>query len=59
MVGLHQQPHRRAFRGFGVPQVTAAMEQVVDLLAERLNLSPLEIASETRWQGDKNAVGVT
>ncbi|WP_051957766.1 xanthine dehydrogenase family protein molybdopterin-binding subunit [Desulfobacter vibrioformis] len=32
-----------AFRGFGVPQVTAAMEQVVDLAAKRVNLSPMEI----------------
>jgi CO/xanthine dehydrogenase Mo-binding subunit len=49
-----------AFRGFGVPQVTAAMEQVVDMLAERLGLSPLEIRLRNAVRrGDKNAVGVT
>ncbi|NPA25067.1 MAG: molybdopterin-dependent oxidoreductase, partial [Deltaproteobacteria bacterium] len=32
-----------AFRGFGVPQVAAAMEQMVDLAAAECGLSPLEI----------------
>ena len=48
------------FRGFGVPQVTGAMEQVVDRMAERLALSPLEIRLRNAVRrGDKNAVGVT
>ncbi len=32
-----------AMRGFGSPQVNFAMEQVMDMAAERLGLSPLEI----------------
>lgn len=32
-----------AFRGFGVPQVAAGMEQAVDLMAERVGLDPAEI----------------
>jgi CO/xanthine dehydrogenase Mo-binding subunit len=48
------------FRGFGVPQVNAAMEQVVDLMARRLSLPPLEIRLRNAVErGDKNPVGVT
>jgi len=32
-----------AFRGFGSPQVNFAVEQLMDIAAERLGLSPLEI----------------
>jgi CO/xanthine dehydrogenase Mo-binding subunit len=35
-------PPAGAFRGFGVPQVTAALEQLVDELAGRAGLDPLE-----------------
>ena len=31
-----------AFRGFGVPQVVIAQEQMLDMLADKLNLDPLE-----------------
>ena len=31
-----------AFRGFGVPQTVIAQEQMIDMLAERLGLDPLE-----------------
>jgi CO/xanthine dehydrogenase Mo-binding subunit len=49
-----------AFRGFGVPQVTAAMEQMIDMLAARLGLSFLEIRlRNVVRRGDKNPVGVT
>lgn len=49
-----------AFRGFGVPQVTAAMEQVVDVLAEKLGLSPLELRIQNALrQGELNTIGVT
>jgi CO/xanthine dehydrogenase Mo-binding subunit len=48
------------FRGFGVPQVNAALEQTIDLLARRLNLSPLEIRRRNAVAaGDQNAAGVT
>ena len=48
------------FRGFGVPQVTGAMEQMVDMLAVKLGLSPLEIRRRNAVRrGDKNPVGVT
>jgi CO/xanthine dehydrogenase Mo-binding subunit len=49
-----------AFRGFGVPQVTGAMEQMVDMLAVKLGLSPLEIRIRNAVRrGDRNPVGVT
>jgi CO/xanthine dehydrogenase Mo-binding subunit len=32
-----------AFRGFGVPQVTAALEQTMDILAAKLKMDPLEL----------------
>jgi CO/xanthine dehydrogenase Mo-binding subunit len=49
-----------AFRGFGVPQVTAAMEQTMDMLAARLGLSPLEIRHRNAVRkGDQNPLGVT
>ncbi|MBI5606585.1 MAG: xanthine dehydrogenase family protein molybdopterin-binding subunit [Deltaproteobacteria bacterium] len=47
------------FRGFGVPQVNAALEQTIDLLARKLNLSPLEIRKRNAVvAGDQNAIGV-
>lgn len=53
-------PMGGAFRGFGVTQVTAAVEQMIDMLAARLKTDPLEL----RWKnavklGDKNCVGKT
>ncbi|KZL91033.1 xanthine dehydrogenase family protein molybdopterin-binding subunit [Clostridium magnum] len=36
-------PMAGAFRGFGVPQVSIAHEQQMDLLAEKLNMSPYDI----------------
>ncbi len=48
------------FRGFGVPQVHAAMEQTIDLLAAEVGLDPLEIRRLNGVRrGDKNAAGVT
>jgi CO/xanthine dehydrogenase Mo-binding subunit len=48
------------FRGFGVPQVTAAMEQALDMLARKLALTPLEIRLRNALrQGDKNPLGIT
>ena len=48
------------FRGFGVPQITAAMEQVIDMLAEKIRIDPLEIRSKNILRkGDANCVGVT
>jgi CO/xanthine dehydrogenase Mo-binding subunit len=49
-----------AFRGFGVPQVNGAMEQMVDLMAEKLGISPLEIRLRNALRpGEKNPIGVT
>lgn len=49
-----------AFRGFGVPQVAAAMEQMMDMAAARLGVSPLEMRLKNAVRrGDKNPVGVT
>jgi CO/xanthine dehydrogenase Mo-binding subunit len=48
------------FRGFGVPQVTAAMEQMMDMLAAKLNLDSLEMRRRNAVRrGDRNCVGVT
>ncbi|MEI8182641.1 MAG: xanthine dehydrogenase family protein molybdopterin-binding subunit [Desulfomonile sp.] len=49
-----------AFRGFGVTQVTAAMEQMVDQLADRLRMDPLELRHKNAVRrGDKNCAGKT
>ncbi|MFH1035682.1 MAG: xanthine dehydrogenase family protein molybdopterin-binding subunit [Pseudomonadota bacterium] len=65
-VDLHGQvvytnnPLGGAFRGFGVPQVAAAMEQTMDLLAARLEIDPLELRRlNALKRGDQNPVGVT
>lgn len=48
------------FRGFGVPQATAAMEQMMDMLAAELGLDPLELRLRNAVRrGDRNPVGVT
>jgi CO/xanthine dehydrogenase Mo-binding subunit len=48
------------FRGFGVPQVTAAMEQTMDILAEKLGMDPVAIRKKNIVRrNDKNCVGVT
>ncbi len=53
-------PVAGAFRGFGVPQVAAAMEQTMDMLAAKLGLSPLELRQRNAVRkGDKNPLGVT
>ena len=47
------------FRGFGVPQVAASMEQTVDLLAEKLAICPLELRlKNVLKRGDINPVGL-
>ena len=49
-----------AFRGFGVPQVTAAMEQMVDMMAVRLDMNPLELRLKNALnRGDRTCVGKT
>lgn len=49
-----------AFRGFGVPQVSAAMEQAMDLLAGKLSITPFDIRMKNAVQkGDKIPSGVT
>jgi CO/xanthine dehydrogenase Mo-binding subunit len=47
------------FRGFGVPQVTAAREQVVDMMAAKLGLSSLELRLKNALKaGEANPLGV-
>jgi len=47
------------FRGFGVPQVTAGMEQIVDMVAEKLSMDPLELRRVNALrQGDRNCLDV-
>jgi CO/xanthine dehydrogenase Mo-binding subunit len=49
-----------AFRGFGVPQVAAAMEQTLDLLAEKLGLDPLALRRRNAVRrGGRTPAGVT
>jgi CO/xanthine dehydrogenase Mo-binding subunit len=49
-----------AFRGFGVPQVNAAMEQMMDMLAAKLSVDPLTLRMKNALQkGDKTSVGKT
>ena len=53
-------PLSGAFRGFGVPQVAAAIESMVDLLADRLQISPLALRRKNAlMRGDKCPAGVT
>ena len=52
-------PVAGAFRGFGVPQVTACMEQVMDELAGAGNFDPLELRRNNAVQrGDSTPTGV-
>ncbi len=49
-----------AFRAFGVAQVTAAMEQMVDRLAEKVGCTPLEIRRRNAVnRGDCTPAGAT
>jgi CO/xanthine dehydrogenase Mo-binding subunit len=49
-----------AFRGFGVPQVTAAVEQMIDMAAAKLGLSPLEIRLQNGYKrGEKDCWGIS
>lgn len=53
-------PISGAMRGFGVCQVSFAFERVMDLLAARLGLDPLDFRLKNALQrGDKNCAGVT
>ena len=48
------------FRGFGVPQATMAMEQMMDMLAGRLNMDPWKIRQiNAVRRGDQTATGAT
>jgi CO/xanthine dehydrogenase Mo-binding subunit len=52
-------PVAGAMRGFGVAQVSFAYEGMMDRLAERLGIDPLELRLKNAFQqGDKNATGV-
>ena len=47
-----------AFRGFGVPQVTAAIEQMIDMLASKLRICSLDLRKKNALrQGDKTFLG--
>jgi CO/xanthine dehydrogenase Mo-binding subunit len=47
------------FRGFGVPQVSAGIEQVVQMLAEKLDMDPIELRLKNAIvTGDENGIGV-
>ncbi|MBI5568561.1 MAG: xanthine dehydrogenase family protein molybdopterin-binding subunit [Desulfomonile tiedjei] len=49
-----------AFRGFGVPQVTGAVEQMMDMLAHRLSIDPVELRMKNALRrGDRSGVGKT
>ena len=49
-----------AFRGFGVTQVTSAMERAMDLLADKMGMDRLELRLKNALKaGDRNFVGKT
>lgn len=49
-----------AFRGFGATQATAAIEQMIDILARQLKIDPIKIRfKNVVGRGDRNAVGKT
>jgi CO/xanthine dehydrogenase Mo-binding subunit len=49
-----------AFRGFGVTQVSAAIEQMMGMLADRLSIDPIELRLKNGLnRGDRNCVGKT
>lgn len=49
-----------AFRGFGVAQVTAAMEQMMDMLADRIAADPVSLRLKNAVRpGDTNSMGIT
>lgn len=53
-------PTGGAFRGFGVPQVTFAVESQMDIIARTLNIDPIEIRkNNVIKQWDKSAIGHT
>lgn len=53
-------PVAGAMRGFGVAQVSFACEGMMDRLAGRLGMDPLNLRLKNAlWQGDRNAAGVT
>jgi CO/xanthine dehydrogenase Mo-binding subunit len=43
-------PIAGAMRGFGVPQMATAYEQLMDMLAEKVGLTPLEIRRRNGWR---------
>ncbi len=53
-------PVSGAFRGFGVTQVTAAMEQIVHMMAEKIGVDPMELREKNAVsRGDKTSSGKT
>ncbi len=54
------QPIAGAMRGFGVAQVSFAAERMMDLLAAKLNMDPLDLRQKNALRrGDQNTSGVT
>lgn len=48
------------FRGFGVPQATAAMEQMMDMLALKLGIDPITLRMRNAVRkGEANCLGIT
>ena len=55
---LTNSPPAGAFRGFGVPQAAAALETLIDELAERIGIDPLEFRIINSLQnGDRTVTG--
>jgi len=53
-------PLSGAFRGFGVPQVAAAIESMIDMVAARLAISPLVLRQRNALlRGDRCPAGIT
>jgi len=53
--GVHtNNPIAGAMRGFGVPQMAVAHEQLIDMVAERVGLSPVEIRRRNGFAPGRN-----
>jgi len=51
-------PPTGAFRGFGTPEITWAIEQQMDILAEKIGIDPLELRLRNLLkEGEKDACG--
>lgn len=52
-------PFSGAMRGFGAPQVAFALESMMDMMAAKLDMDPVELRRKNIWRkGDRTSTGV-